>query len=167
MTFYFFIPKLPTSFILNNEDFVKGCLRKYKIIQIKWLTQRNIFINITIPSLINQLLPKSHTTHYLSSFFKCYILENIITFNVWSGNFQSRFIKNSPTPFLSTLRDAPSVTPCLYKINGIFHVCFISSDSPKIISEKKLVEVIYQDAWICVSRRTGEFRSVLLTLIHN
>lgn len=90
---FIFYSQVTYLFILNNEDFIKGCLRKYKIIQIKWLTQRTIFINITIPSLINQLLPKSHTTHYLSYHFSNVISENIITFNVWSGNFQSRFIK--------------------------------------------------------------------------
>lgn len=69
-------------------------MRKYKIIQIKWLTQRNIFINITIPSLINYLLPKSHTTPYLSYHFsnKCYIWKHHYI-QCLGRKFQSRFIK--------------------------------------------------------------------------
>lgn len=90
---FIFYSQVTYLFILHNEDFIKGCLRKYKIIQIKWLTQRNIFINITIPSLINHLLPNSHTTQYLSYHFSNVMSENIITFNVWAGNFQSHFIK--------------------------------------------------------------------------
>lgn len=131
---FIFYSQITYLFNLNNEDFIKGCLRKYKIIQIKWLTQRNIFINITIPSLINHLLPKSHTTDYLSFHFsiKYYIWKHHRTLHSMSeletSNHNS--LKQS-NPFLSTLRDASLSRLCLYKINGIFHVCFISSESSK------------------------------------
>lgn len=165
MTFYSQITYL---FILNNEDFIKGCLRKYKIIQIKWLTQRNIFINITIPSLINHLLPKSHATDYLSYHFsiKCYIWKYHRTLHSVSGLETSNHnsLKQS-NPFLSTLRDASSVMLIQdqWNLSRVFHIFRLLQK----LSLKKLVEVIYQDTWMCVSRRTGEFRRVLLTLIHN
>lgn len=70
-------------------------------------------------------------------------------------------------PFLSNLRDEPSVMPLLiqdqWNLSRVFHIFRLLQK----LSLRKLVEVIYQDTWMCVSRRTGEFRSVLLTLIHN
>ena len=70
-------------------------------------------------------------------------------------------------PFLSNLRDEPSVMPLLiqdqWNLSHVFHIFRLLQK----LSLRKLVEVIYQDTWMCVSRRTGEFRSVLLTLIHN
>lgn len=105
--------------------------------------QIEIFYNIIIPSLIKLWAITQISYYTLPSYhFSNVISENIITFNVWSGNFQSRFIK-TVQPISVHFEGCTFCHAFAYIRSMESFTCVSYLQTPPKLSLKKLVEVIY------------------------